>query len=53
MPPHHDHFSGRVIPVGLRCTPGRETGVQADWIVCQLRKLPRLPWLVPMRRGTR
>jgi hypothetical protein len=34
MPPDHDHFSGRVIQVGLRM-PDRETGAQADWIVCQ------------------
>jgi len=49
MPPDHDHFSGRVIQVGLRRMPDRETGGQADWIVCQLRRLPQLPWLVPMR----
>ena len=50
MPPDHDHFSGRVIQVGLRRMPDRETGGQADWIVCQLRRLPQLPWLVPLRR---
>ena len=49
MPPDHDHFSGRVIQVGLRRMPDRETGAQADWIVCQLRRYPQLPWLVPMR----
>ena len=35
MLPDHDHFSGRVIQVGLRRMPNRETGAQADWIVCQ------------------
>jgi hypothetical protein len=49
MPPHHDHFSGRVIRVGLRRVPDQETGAQADWIACQLRRLPQLPGLVPMR----
>jgi hypothetical protein len=49
MLPDHDHFSGRVIQVGLRRVPDRGTGAQADWIVCQLRRLPQLPWLVPMR----
>ena len=49
MPPDHDHFSGRVIQVGLRRVPDRETGAQADWILCQLRRYPQLPWLVPMR----
>lgn len=49
MPPDHDHFSGRVIQVGLRRMPDRETGAQADWIVCQLQRYPQLPWLVPMR----
>jgi len=49
MPPDHDHFSSRVIPVGLRRMPDRETGAQADWIVCQLRKFPQLAWLVTMR----
>jgi hypothetical protein len=49
MPPDHDHFSGRVIPVGPRRMPDRETRAQADWIVCQLQRYPQLPWLVPMR----
>jgi hypothetical protein len=49
MPPDHDHVSGRVIPVGLRRMPDRETGGQADGIVGQLRKVPRLPWLVRPR----
>jgi hypothetical protein len=49
MPPDHDHFSGRAIQVGLRRMLDRETGGQADWIVCQLRRLPQLPWLVSMR----
>jgi hypothetical protein len=49
MLPDHDHFSGRVIQVGLRRLPDRETGAQADWIVCQLRRLRQLRWLVPMR----
>ena len=49
MLPDHDHFSGRVIQVGLRRVPDRETGARADWIVCQLRRLPQLPGLVPTR----
>jgi hypothetical protein len=49
MPPDHDHFGGRVIRVGPRPMPDRETGAQADWIVCQLQRYPQLPWLVPMR----
>jgi hypothetical protein len=64
MPPDHDHFNGSVnlndaesvlreivspIQVGLRRIPGRETGDQADWISCQVRMFPRLPWLVPAR----
>ncbi|MGH3175221.1 MAG: hypothetical protein ACRDPF_15315 [Streptosporangiaceae bacterium] len=49
MPPDHEHFSGRLIPVGLRRMPGREMGAQADWIICQPRKFPQLLWLVPMR----
>jgi hypothetical protein len=49
MPPDHDHFSGRVIRVGPRRMPDRETGAQADWIVCQLQRYPLLLWLVPMR----
>jgi hypothetical protein len=28
MPPDHDHFSGRVIPVGLQRMPDRETRAQ-------------------------
>ena len=28
MPPDHDHFSGRVILVGLPRMPDRETGAQ-------------------------
>jgi hypothetical protein len=28
MPPDHDHFSGRVILVGLQRMPDRETGTQ-------------------------
>jgi hypothetical protein len=47
MPPDHDHISGRVIPIGLRRMADRETGARADWIVCQQRKFPQLPWLVP------
>jgi hypothetical protein len=55
MPPDHDHFCGRVIPVGLRRMPVRRTGAQADGIACQLRKFPQLPWLGPAEqaRGTR
>jgi hypothetical protein len=64
MPPDHDHFSGSInldnaelvmrelvspIPAGLRRMPDREAGDQADWIVCQLRKFPQLPWLVLAR----
>ena len=64
MPPDHDHFSGSInldnaelvmrelvspIPAGLRRMPDREAGDQADWIVCQVRKLRQLPWLVPTR----
>ena len=49
MLPDHDHVSGRVIQVGLRRVPDRETEAQADWIVCQLRMLPQLPGLVPTR----
>jgi hypothetical protein len=49
MLPDHGHVSGRVIQVGLRRVPDRGTGAQADWIVCQLRRLPRLPGLVPAR----
>jgi hypothetical protein len=49
MPPDHDHLSGRVVRVGPRRMPDRETGAQADWIVCQLQRYPQLPWLVPMR----
>ena len=64
MPPDHDHFDGSVnlddaesvireidspIPVGLRHTPGRETGDQASGIFFQLRKFLRLPWLVSAR----
>jgi hypothetical protein len=37
------------ILVGLRRSPGRETGDQADWTFFQLRKFPRLRWLVPAR----
>ena len=33
MPPDHDHFRGRVIPVGPRRMPDRETGAQGDRIV--------------------
>ena len=29
--------------------PDRETGAQAAWTACQLRKFPQLPWLVPMQ----
>ena len=64
MLPDHDHLSGRVnlddaepvmrelaspIPVGLRRMPDRKTRDQADRIVCQLRKCPQVPWLVPTR----
>ena len=49
MLPDHDHVSGRVIQVGLRRMPDQETGAQADWIVCQLRRLPQLPGLIPTR----
>lgn len=64
MPPVHDHVDGCVnadgagpvmreivspIPVGLRRIPDRETGDQANWIFCRLRKFPQLPWLVPAR----
>ena len=37
MLPAHEHFSGRVIPVGLRRMPDRETRAQADWIAGQAR----------------
>ena len=62
--PDNDHFNGSVnlddgesvmreivspIPVGLRRIPDRETGDQASWIFCQVRKFPQLPWLVPAR----
>lgn len=68
MPPGHDHFSSSVnlddaepvmrelvspIPAGLGRMPGRETGEQASWIVCQPRKLPQLSWLVRMRPQSR
>jgi hypothetical protein len=54
MPPDHDHFSGRVIQVGLRRMPDRETGAQADWIVCQLRRFPfALYHRAEQARGTR
>ena len=49
MPPDHDHFSGRVIPVGLQCMPDREAAAQTDWIVSQLLKFPQLPGLVSTR----
>lgn len=54
MPPDHDHFSGRVIPAGLQRMPHRETGAQTDWIVCQLRTFPQLPYHpAGQARGTR
>ena len=53
MLPDHDHFSGRVIQVGLRRVPDRETGAQADWIVCELNfaLVPYHP--AEQARGTR
>jgi len=54
MPPDHDHFSGRVIPVGLQCMPDREAAAQTDWIVSQLLKFPQLPCHpAEQARGTR